>query len=524
MGNDGSGKTTIARKLADIFEKAGLKVLYKHEYDYMFLKKLFKLVGERRVERARKEMISERKRSWKYYVWPLFVWFDVFVQYIYFKFFKRKAIIIFDRYVYDHYLSFKYLGYLTKIAEWMYLHFPKPDVGVILWVNPEIAYARKKATHHYPLEFYIIQGNRYLELAKKLKLPVVNTGKDINQTITEILRLIVSSLYQKGKYNILAKLINLRLCSNRTHVSKVSVIIPTYKRNDKLAILLKSLKGQRLDKSIQLEIIVVDDSENKAALEILDKFKTEDNSNQITIKYLWSGGNRYPSYCRNLGAKHSKGDILVFIDDDNLLSSNTIQTLVKYFNKYPFFGLLGIINYDKKGRIWSVGGRLLKTPFTIVLYNINNYNLNTCINDICLVDYIPNIYAIPKCIFNEIGGFNEIFFPQALEEVDLALRVWKAGFMVGIIVDSNAYTIHLFENNRRKPSRPSRYYLRGRNRMLFYYKHFKHLLLWNGLPDILLRSVKVMIYNVPWSVKKLLIRSYILGIRDGLRIIKRYTK
>lgn len=190
MGNDGSGKTTIARELEKIFNKLGFEVIYKHEYEYTLLKFLFKLIGKKRLEKAKKEMLIERKKSWRYYFWPILVWFDTLLQYLYFKIFKRNSIVILDRYPYDHYLSFKYLGYLTRITEWLYLHFPKPDVGILLWVEPEIAYERKKDTHAYSLEFYKIQTKRYLEFSKKMSIPTINTNKKLKKTVVEILDLI----------------------------------------------------------------------------------------------------------------------------------------------------------------------------------------------------------------------------------------------------------------------------------------------------------------------------------------------
>jgi len=140
MGNDGSGKTTIAREVANIFSDLGFEVRYKHEYEYAVLKILFQMVGAKKINRERKAMIVERKKSWKYNLWPILVWFDVHCSLFYFKLFKRKSVVILDRYLYDHYLSFKYLGYLTRFSEWLYTKCSlKPDIGFVLWVEPQIA-------------------------------------------------------------------------------------------------------------------------------------------------------------------------------------------------------------------------------------------------------------------------------------------------------------------------------------------------------------------------------------------------
>jgi thymidylate kinase len=202
MGNDGSGKTTIAKELTNVFKEWGLKVIYKHEYEYSVLKFLFKIIGMDKINQERKKMIIERKKSWKYYVWPFLVWFDVSLQYLYLKIFRRNAIVILDRYPYDHYLSFDYLGYLTPLSRWLYLHFPKPDIGIILWVEPEVAYERKKSTHNYSLSFYERQTKNYLSLARKFQIPSFNTNKDKEQTVNEVVSFILQT-----KPGILYKLI-----------------------------------------------------------------------------------------------------------------------------------------------------------------------------------------------------------------------------------------------------------------------------------------------------------------------------
>jgi thymidylate kinase len=187
MGNDGGGKTTIAKEFVKIFRDLGFEVIYKHEYEYTILKLLFRAVGMEKIRSERKKMIVEREKSWKYYLWPFLVWFDIHCSLVFFKLFKRKAIVILDRYLYDHYLSFKYLGYLTGLSELLYTKFSlKPDIAFVLWIEPRIAYLRKKSTHNYDITFYVEQTKRYIELSKMLRLNAVNTNKSVLDTVNEI--------------------------------------------------------------------------------------------------------------------------------------------------------------------------------------------------------------------------------------------------------------------------------------------------------------------------------------------------
>jgi thymidylate kinase len=189
IGNDGSGKTTVAKELAGVFKDIGFDVVYKHEYDYAILKFLFRIGGKERIEKARQEMLVDRKKDWKFKIWPFLVWFDTFVQHVYYSLFKRNSMVILDRYPYDHYVSFGYLDALTTLSEWLYLHFPRPDLVIPLWVEPEIAFERKRVTHSYQLSFYETQTGKYLQLAEKLGIEAVNTNASLDTTIGKILDL-----------------------------------------------------------------------------------------------------------------------------------------------------------------------------------------------------------------------------------------------------------------------------------------------------------------------------------------------
>jgi thymidylate kinase len=139
IGNDGSGKTTISKEVRKFLISLGFEIIYKYEYEYAVLKLLFKPLGEKNGDSSLNEMLIQRKRSISYTLWPILVWLDLLVQYVYYRIFKRRSIILLDRYPYDQYLSFKYLYVVMKFNESLYLHFPKGDMNMILTVSPEVA-------------------------------------------------------------------------------------------------------------------------------------------------------------------------------------------------------------------------------------------------------------------------------------------------------------------------------------------------------------------------------------------------
>lgn len=97
----------------------------------------------------------------------------------------------------------------------------------------------------------------------------------------------------------------------------ISVIIPTYNRNEKLLKLLQCLQNQMQD---NVEVIVVDDhSDNELKLEFpewLKYIRLEENS----------GGASVP---RNIGLDNANGKYICFIDSDDMVADNYLDTIIK---------------------------------------------------------------------------------------------------------------------------------------------------------------------------------------------------
>ncbi|MDO8634568.1 MAG: hypothetical protein Q7K34_04725 [archaeon] len=187
IGNDGSGKTTIAKEIESFFRKYGFPVEYRHEYDYFILKYVLRLINKKSLQKKREEFLVHKKKGMIFYLWIILVWIDTTLGYFYLTFIKRDKIFILDRYAYDQLMSFEYLGYENKILRWLFLHVPKPDIVCFLWVEPKTAFDRKKDTHNYGLEFYTSQLDRYFQLVRELKIDKINTGEDIKATSKKVL-------------------------------------------------------------------------------------------------------------------------------------------------------------------------------------------------------------------------------------------------------------------------------------------------------------------------------------------------
>lgn len=101
----------------------------------------------------------------------------------------------------------------------------------------------------------------------------------------------------------------------------VSIIVPVYNTEKYLKDCLESLVKQTYDK---IEIILVDDGSTDSSGKICDKWAKIDDRIHVYHKK-----NEGVSRARNYGIQRAKGEKLVFIDSDDMLTLNAIECMVE---------------------------------------------------------------------------------------------------------------------------------------------------------------------------------------------------
>lgn len=167
----------------------------------------------------------------------------------------------------------------------------------------------------------------------------------------------------------------------------ISVIIPSSKDHLKyLPDAIASVKHNGFD----AEIVIVNDSDE----EVPDSIK---------------GEGKGPAKARNLGAKHAKGECLVFLDADDMLVPGALEVLWQEYQK------TGGIVY---GDMVASDGLLHVMPEPY------------CGNDIRETSLYkpkrPNTCLIPKKVHEAVGGFDEDI--PFREDVDYEIRTEIAGY------------------------------------------------------------------------------------------------
>lgn len=113
---------------------------------------------------------------------------------------------------------------------------------------------------------------------------------------------------------------------------KVSVIIPTYKRSDMLPRAIKSCLSQSYR---NIEIIVVDDNEPNSEWRAATEKRMEYFQNDSRVHYIQHDKNKNGNAARNTGVKHSSGELITYLDDDDWYYDEKIRLQVEFLLNNP---------------------------------------------------------------------------------------------------------------------------------------------------------------------------------------------
>ncbi len=112
----------------------------------------------------------------------------------------------------------------------------------------------------------------------------------------------------------------------------VSVVIPTFRRPELLREAIVSVRAQ---KGVEVELIVVDDSAEGSAANVVGEFA---GSARYYRNPKPTGG--YPSVVRNLGWPLACGRFVHFLDDDDLVPEGYYAAAIAAFEAHPGVGVV----------------------------------------------------------------------------------------------------------------------------------------------------------------------------------------
>ncbi len=106
----------------------------------------------------------------------------------------------------------------------------------------------------------------------------------------------------------------------------ISVIIPAYNHASALSGCLDSVLAQR---GVDIEVIVVDDGSTDGTAALLDRYRSD---TRVTMIHQENHGS---NPARNRGFEASKGDRVIFLDADAVLTPDTLPALSRALDHHP---------------------------------------------------------------------------------------------------------------------------------------------------------------------------------------------
>jgi glycosyltransferase involved in cell wall biosynthesis len=123
-----------------------------------------------------------------------------------------------------------------------------------------------------------------------------------------------------------------------TTTPRVSVIIPAFNAEAFIAETLDSVLAQTY---ANVEVVVCDDGSTDGTRQRVEAYGT-------AVRYVHSANSGAPSRPRNVGIRASTGELLAFIDADDLMAPGRIAAQVAFLVRHPEAGLV-FSDYDEFG-------------------------------------------------------------------------------------------------------------------------------------------------------------------------------
>ncbi len=237
-----------------------------------------------------------------------------------------------------------------------------------------------------------------------------------------------------------------------------SIVIPTYNRKPILQKCLRALESQHLDVGSPgspvngYEVVLVDDGSTDGTISWLESHQTE-----FPHLRIFSQDHQGPAAARNLGVEKAKGDTIIFIDSDLVVTENFLQahaaTLVQ---GQKMLGSDRLFTY----------GRVINTC------NFDNPTSEPYkLTDFSAAYFATGNVAIARHWLLTAGLFDTRFQLYGWEDLELGVRLKALNLKLIKCPDAVGYHWHPPFSLDQLPQLIDKEIQRGRMGVLFYQKH-----------------------------------------------------
>lgn len=241
----------------------------------------------------------------------------------------------------------------------------------------------------------------------------------------------------------------------------VSIITVNYNQSEVTFDLLRTLR--KISYS-NVEIIVVDNGSPNDNPDLIKKKFPEIELIKSDVNLGFAGGN-------NLGVRKSKGDYLMFINNDTEVPPDFLEPLVELLEENKEIGMVSPkIKFHWDSSILQYAGITKMNPYTIRNKGLGYYKEDGVeFNQLMETDSIHGAaMMVPRSVIKKVGMMTEVYFLY-YEEHDWAEMIKRAGYK--IYYQPRSYILHKESVSTGKDSPLKTYYI-NRNRLVFARRNF----------------------------------------------------
>lgn len=197
---------------------------------------------------------------------------------------------------------------------------------------------------------------------------------------------------------------------NTSAPPRYSIVIPTYQRPEGLHHCLDAIAAMPSQNG-EIEVIVVDDGSSSNISEVTELFKARLNLTLIRQE------NQGPASARNAGARQSRGEYLLFIDDDCVPGPQWLECIESNLHEEQRLAVGGRCRNDLVDNIYSAAHQML-LDYLHHYFNHDAGHARFCPS---------NNLALPRAAFLDLGGFDTTFRYAGGEDRDFCARWIESG-------------------------------------------------------------------------------------------------
>ena len=199
--------------------------------------------------------------------------------------------------------------------------------------------------------------------------------------------------------------------STAANSKSLSVLIPTYKRPDFLALALDTVAAQTRQAD---EVIVVDNDETMSAIKTVETY----HDSIRNLKYVPESAQAGAAYAMNVAARAATGDWLVFLDDDDYWDPEYLAAVERAVDSGISDCIVTWTAYDYDGVIR--GGKKMPRSMTIEqIFRSGNPG------------FVGTNIAFEKSLYERLEGQDETM--PSSPDIDLLVRLVESGATYHVI-------------------------------------------------------------------------------------------